>query len=144
MARGVRRKSGASTGCLGLPRWSSTGRHLSRTIMNGTTAQAKGPGQNTKERVPMAKEINRGGVVGWRGSGMAKTCAQWGYERIVHEVNQDLLDKGLKRIHGAWEMLVGKKKLSEDQAQEARNRLRGTLSLEDFRDCDLLVEAIVE
>jgi 3-hydroxybutyryl-CoA dehydrogenase len=78
------------------------------------------------------------------GSGIAQTCAQSGYETIVHEVNQQLLDKGLARIHGAWEMLVGKQKLSEGQAQEARARLRGTLNLEDFRDCDLVIEAIIE
>ena len=94
----------------------------------------------------MAIEIKRVGVVGCglMGSGIAQTCAQSGYETIVHEVNQELLDKGLKRIHDAWAMLVGKQKLSEGQAQEARNRLRGTLSLEDFRECDLVIEAIIE
>lgn len=94
----------------------------------------------------MALEIRRVGVVGCglMGSGIAQTCAQSGYETIVHEVNQQLLDKGLARIHGAWEMLVGKQKLSEGQAQEARARLRGTLNLEDFRDCDLVIEAIIE
>lgn len=94
----------------------------------------------------MAIEIKRVGVVGCglMGSGIAQTCAQSGYETIVHEVNQQLLDKGMARIHGAWEMLVGKDKLSEGQAQEHRARLRGTLSLEDFKDCDLVIEAIIE
>ena len=94
----------------------------------------------------MAIEIKRVGVVGCglMGSGIAQTCAQSGYETIVHEVNQQLLDKGMARIHGAWEMLVGKGKLSEGQAQEHRARLRGTLNLEDFKDCDLVIEAIIE
>ncbi|HEY7348550.1 MAG TPA: 3-hydroxybutyryl-CoA dehydrogenase [Ktedonobacterales bacterium] len=94
----------------------------------------------------MAIEIKRVGVVGCglMGSGIAQTCAQSGYMTLVHEVNQQLLDKGLARIHGAWSMLVDKQKLSEGQAQEARDRLRGTLSLEDFRDCDLVIEAIIE
>ncbi len=86
------------------------------------------------------------GVVGCglMGSGIAQTCAQSGYETMVFEINQQLLDKGLARIHGAWEMLVGKQKLSEGQAQEARARLRGTLNLEDLRNCDLVIEAIIE
>src|SRR5579859_2014 len=94
----------------------------------------------------MTMEIKRVGVVGCglMGSGIAQTCAQSGYETLVHEVNQQLLDKGLARICGAWEMLVSKQKLSEGQAQEARARLRGTLTLEDFRDCDLVIEAIIE
>ncbi len=94
----------------------------------------------------MAIAIKRVGVVGCglMGSGIAQTCAQSGYETIVHEVNQELLDKGLARIHSAWEMLVGKGKLSVRQAEEARNHLRGTLDLEEFRDCDLVIEAIIE
>src|SRR5579883_193816 len=94
----------------------------------------------------MAITIKRVGVVGCglMGSGIAEICAQAGYETIVHEVNQQLLDKGLGRIYGAWEMLVGKQKLSESQAQEARSRLRGTLNLEAFRDCDVVIEAIIE
>ncbi|HEU5198256.1 MAG TPA: 3-hydroxybutyryl-CoA dehydrogenase [Ktedonobacterales bacterium] len=94
----------------------------------------------------MAIEIKRVGVVGCglMGSGIAQTCAQSGYETIVHEVNQQLLDKGMARIHGAWEMLVGKGRLTDGQAQEHRARLRGTLSLEDFKDCDLVIEAIIE
>jgi 3-hydroxybutyryl-CoA dehydrogenase len=94
----------------------------------------------------MAIEIKRVGVVGCglMGSGIAQTCAQSGYETIVHEVNQQLLDKGLARIHGAWEMLVGKGKLGEGQAQEHRARLHSTLNLEDFKDCDLVIEAIIE
>jgi len=94
----------------------------------------------------MTMEIKRVGVVGCglMGSGIAQTCAQSGYETLVHEVNQQLLDKGLARICGAWEMLVSKQKLSEGQAQEARARLRGTLTLEAFHDCDLVIEAIIE
>jgi len=94
----------------------------------------------------MGIEIKRVGVVGCglMGSGIAQTCAQSGYEIMVHEVNQDLLDKGLARIAGAWEMLVSKGKLSESQAQEARGRLRGTLDVADFKDCDLVIEAIIE
>src|ERR1700726_3445613 len=40
--------------------------------------------------------IRRVGVVGCglMGGGIAQTCAQAGYETIVHEVNQQLLDNG--------------------------------------------------
>ncbi|MDQ2715415.1 MAG: 3-hydroxybutyryl-CoA dehydrogenase, partial [Chloroflexota bacterium] len=32
------------------------------------------------------------------GSGIAQTCAQSGYETVVREINQPLLDKGIHRI----------------------------------------------
>jgi 3-hydroxybutyryl-CoA dehydrogenase len=90
--------------------------------------------------------IRKVGVVGCglMGSGIAQTCAQSGYETIVSEVNQELLDKGLARIYSAWDSLVSKGKMSQGQADENRARLHGTLNLEDFADCDLVTEAVLE
>ena len=90
--------------------------------------------------------IRKVGVVGCglMGGGIAQTCAQSGYETMVSEVNQELLDKGLARIQSAWDSLVSKGKMSQGQADENRARLRGTLNLEDFADCDLVIEAVLE
>ncbi len=90
--------------------------------------------------------IRKVGVVGagLMGSGIAQTCAQSGYQTIVREVNQPLLDKGLTRIHNAWNTMANKGKLSQQQVAENRDRLRGTLNMEDFADCDLVIEAVIE
>ncbi len=90
--------------------------------------------------------IRKVGVVGCglMGGGIAQTCAQAGYDVVVREVNQTLLDKGLERIYSAWDMMAGKGKLTEGQAGANRARLRGTLNLEDFADCDLVIEAVIE
>ncbi len=81
---------------------------------------------------------------GTMGSGIAQICAQSGYETMVSEVNQQLLEKGMARIYRAWDTLVSKNKIPAGQADENRARLRGTLSLEDFADCDLMIEVIHE
>jgi 3-hydroxybutyryl-CoA dehydrogenase len=90
--------------------------------------------------------IRKVGVVGCglMGSGIAQTCVQSGYETVVSEVNQQLLDKGMARIHSAWDMMASKGKLSQGQVDEYRMRLHGTLNLEDFAECDLVSEAIIE
>jgi 3-hydroxybutyryl-CoA dehydrogenase len=90
--------------------------------------------------------MSKVGVVGCglMGSGIAQTCAESGYETIVSEVNQELLDKGLARIYGAWDTLVSKGKIPQEQADENRSRLRGTLNLEEFVGCDLVIEAASE
>ena len=90
--------------------------------------------------------IRKVGVVGCglMGAGIAQTCAQSGYEVIVREVNQQLLDKGVARIQSAWDMMASKGKLTQGQVDENRSRLHGTLSLEDFADCDLAIEAVIE
>jgi 3-hydroxybutyryl-CoA dehydrogenase len=94
----------------------------------------------------MAITIKRVGVVGGglMGAGIAQTVAQSGYDVIMAEVNQELLDKGLARVDAAWTMLTGKGKITEAQASEYRGRFRGTLDLADFSDRDLVIEAIIE
>src|SRR5579872_4151255 len=86
------------------------------------------------------------GVVGCglMGSGIAQTCAQSGYETIVREVNQELLDKGLKRIYAAWDMMADKGKITLGQVDENRSRLRGTLNIADLADCDIVIEVVIE
>ncbi|GER83608.1 MAG: 3-hydroxybutyryl-CoA dehydrogenase [Thermogemmatispora sp.] len=86
------------------------------------------------------------GVVGCglMGSGIAQTCVQAGYEVVVREVSEELLHKGLQRIYEAWEMLVSKGRVSREQAEEYRQRLRGTVALEELASCDLVIEAVVE
>src|SRR5438876_3540620 len=90
--------------------------------------------------------IRKIGVVGCglMGGGIAQTCAQSGYEVVVREVNQELLDKGLARIYSAWDTMASKGKLTQGQVDENRSRLHGTLNLEDFADCDLVIEAVIE
>lgn len=90
--------------------------------------------------------IKKVGIVGGglMGSGIAQTAAQSGYDVILAEVNQELLDKGMQRVHGAWQMLQGKGKITESQATEYRGNIRGTLDLAQFADRDLVIEAIIE
>jgi 3-hydroxybutyryl-CoA dehydrogenase len=90
--------------------------------------------------------IRKVGVVGagLMGGGIAQTCAQSGYETVVREVNQQLLEKGLARIQGNWDMLAGKGKMTQGRVDEYRSRLHGTVNMEDFADCDLVIEAVIE
>lgn len=90
--------------------------------------------------------IKRVGVVGFglMGSGIAQVCAQAGYETVVREVAQPLLDKGFGRVDASLARVVKAGKLTEEDAQSARGRMRGTTSLEDLKDCDLIIEAVLE
>lgn len=86
------------------------------------------------------------GVVGCglMGAGIAEVCAKSGFETIVREVNDELLEKGLERIGRSLDKAVDKGKLEEAEKDEALGSLTGTTDLEDLTDCDLVVEAIVE
>jgi 3-hydroxybutyryl-CoA dehydrogenase len=91
-------------------------------------------------------DIQKVGVVGCglMGSGIAQTAAMSGFPTVVREVSQPLLDKGLASIEKSLSKFVEKETLTAEQKAQALARLRPTLSLDDFADCDLVIEAIVE
>ena len=91
-------------------------------------------------------EIRKVGVVGCglMGSGIAQVAAMAGFPTVVREVSKELLDKGLASIDKSLKKLAEKGTLSADQATQGFARLRPTLKLDDFADCDLVIEAVVE
>ena len=90
--------------------------------------------------------IHRVGVVGCglMGSGIAQVCAASGFETIVREVKPELVDKGLKGIEKNLARLAEKGTITAVVQGEIRGRLKGTTAIEDLKDCDLIIEAIIE
>jgi 3-hydroxybutyryl-CoA dehydrogenase len=90
--------------------------------------------------------IEKIGVVGCglMGSGIAQVAAQASCQVIVREVSPQLVDKGLQSIEKNLQRLVDKGALSAADRDQVRGRLRGTTNLEDLKDSDLIIEAIIE
>ena len=78
------------------------------------------------------------------GSGIAEVCAKAGYETVVREVEESFLKKGMARLEGSLSRAVEKGKLAASEKEAIAGRLRGTTAFEDLRDCDIVLEAIVE
>jgi 3-hydroxybutyryl-CoA dehydrogenase len=91
-------------------------------------------------------EIKKVGVVGCglMGAGIAQVCAQSGYQVVVSEMNNELLNKGLASISSRLAKNVEKGKLSAEDKDSALSRIKGTTNMQDFSDCDLIIEAIIE
>jgi 3-hydroxybutyryl-CoA dehydrogenase len=90
--------------------------------------------------------IEKVGVVGCglMGSGIAQVAAQAGCQVTVREVSSQLVEKGLQSIEKNLGRLVEKGTLTAADRDQVRGRLHGTTNLEDLRDCDLVIEAIIE
>jgi 3-hydroxybutyryl-CoA dehydrogenase len=91
-------------------------------------------------------EIRRVGVVGFgaMGSGIAQACAQAGLDVIVREVDQRAIERGFAAVDGSLARLVKGGRATEADAKAARGRIRPTISLEDMKDCDVVIEAVIE
>jgi 3-hydroxybutyryl-CoA dehydrogenase len=91
-------------------------------------------------------EIKKVGVLGCglMGSGIAQVAAQAGYDTVVREVEQKFLDKGIGGIGKSLDKFVEKGKMSAADRDACKGRLKGTTSLDDLADCDIVIEAIIE
>ena len=81
---------------------------------------------------------------GLMGSGIAQVSAAAGYKTIVREVEDSYLKKGMGRIEKFLAGGVEKGKLSADDKDKTLGNLTGTTRLEDLKDCDIVIEAIIE
>lgn len=91
-------------------------------------------------------EIKKVGVLGCglMGSGIAQTAASAGFETIVCEVSEDLIQRGFAGIEKSLAKFVEKGSITADKQTEIRNRITGTTSFADLADCDIIIEAIIE
>lgn len=91
-------------------------------------------------------EIKKVGVVGCgtMGAGIAQLCAQSGYQVVVSEINEELLSKGLRSIENTLAKLVERQKITQQDKESILARIKGTTSTQDFADCDLMIEAVIE
>ena len=91
-------------------------------------------------------KIKKVGVLGCglMGSGIAEVAARAGYATVVREMTEELLEKGQQRIAGSLGKAVSRGKLEEGERDQILGRIEGTVRLEDLKDCDLVIEAIIE
>jgi 3-hydroxybutyryl-CoA dehydrogenase len=78
------------------------------------------------------------------GAGVAQVSAAAGFRTVVLEVNGDALKKGLGRIEKFLTDGVAKGKVTDAVKSTTLANLSGTTAYADLKDCDLVIEAIVE
>jgi 3-hydroxybutyryl-CoA dehydrogenase len=92
------------------------------------------------------REIRRVGVVGLgaMGAGIAQLAIEAGFETVGREVNDELGAKARERIAHFLQRKVDKETMSAAERDSALASFSLTTELEDFAECDLVIEAIVE
>jgi len=91
-------------------------------------------------------EIKKVGVVGcgFMGAGIVQVCAQSGYEVTVAEISEQILSKGIATIEYYLGLGVEKGRISQQDKDSTRSRIKGSITLEGLNDRDLVIEAIPE
>ncbi len=94
-------------------------------------------------------EIKNIGIMGGgvMGGGIAQVLAVAGYQPLIRDLTQDLLDKTRATIvEGRFGLKGGveRGKLSQPEMDAALSRISFTTEMADLRDVDLLIEAVPE
>ncbi len=82
---------------------------------------------------------------GIMGHGIAQVSAMAGYDVVLRDIEQQLLDRAMEKIKWSLDKLVSKQKMSEQDSQKIFGKIKPTVNLADaLQDCDLLIEAVPE
>jgi 3-hydroxybutyryl-CoA dehydrogenase len=91
-------------------------------------------------------EIKLIGVVGagQMGSGIAEVALTSGFHVLMRDVTMEAVQKGRLRIIADFDKRIQKGKMTADEKDAVLQRLSTTIKLEDFKNCDFVIEAAVE
>ena len=81
---------------------------------------------------------------GAMGSGIAQTAATHGIQVIMNDINEEFVAKGYNKIKKSLEKAVTKGRMTEEAKEVALANLTTTVSLEDAKDADFVIEAASE
>ena len=92
------------------------------------------------------KEIRKVGVLGGglMGSGIAQVCAQAGFDTVVRDISDPLIQKSRAGIEKVLARGIEKGKVTPEQRDAALSKLAFTTGLSDLAACDIIIEAVVE
>ena len=90
--------------------------------------------------------IKKIGIVGagTMGHGIALVAAKAGYEVVLHDIKDEYVKKGLGSVEKFVDKSVEKGKMTPDDKKNILGKIHGTTKLEDMKDADVIIEAILE
>jgi 3-hydroxybutyryl-CoA dehydrogenase len=86
------------------------------------------------------------GVIGagTMGGGIAQLAAMSGHEVVLFDTSSTAMKKADERLHKAMDIMIEKGKISDMGAKDILSHIRKASLFDDFKDCDLVIEAIIE
>jgi 3-hydroxybutyryl-CoA dehydrogenase len=86
------------------------------------------------------------GIIGTgiMGCGIAQVASQIRCEVIFQNRKQESVDRGLTRIQWGLDKLVSRDKLTQAQSEGIMSRIHGAVSLEELKECDIVLESAPE
>lgn len=81
---------------------------------------------------------------GQMGAGIAQVFAQAGYDVKLNDIKQEFVDQGIETMKNGLNRQVAKERMKQSDVDEILSRITPSISYDDVRDVDLVVEAATE
>jgi 3-hydroxyacyl-CoA dehydrogenase/enoyl-CoA hydratase/carnithine racemase len=112
-------------------------------IFLNTRAAGKLPRIRNVEPAKIKKVAMLGGGV--MGSGIINLLLSGGFEAILWDISDEAIDRGVAAVRKTFDYPIKKKKMTQaDLDGMIQERLGTTTSLEELKDVDLVIEAVLE
>ena len=112
-------------------------------IFLNTRAAGKLPRVKDLEPAKIKKVAMLGGGV--MGSGIINLLLNGGFEAVLWDINDEAIEKGIAAMRKTYDYPIKKKKMTQaDLDGMIQKLLTTTTSLEDLKDVDLIIEAVLE
>lgn len=91
-------------------------------------------------------KIQHIGIVGSgaMGSGIAQVAAMAGHQVWLMDMNEVAVTKARMSIESSLQKMLDKNKIDNEQKTQVLDSLHFTTNIKDFKDCQLVIEAVVE
>lgn len=81
---------------------------------------------------------------GTMGAGIAQLAATYGWEVKLYDTREEALDKSKSALDKVLLRLIEKGKIDKDKKSAIESKIGYVSSMASFKDCDLIIEAIIE
>ena len=78
------------------------------------------------------------------GGGVAEVAGQAGFEVLIHDVSEELCRRGVENIGRDLDRMVKRGRIKPEECERVLGRIKTTARLDDFREVDFVIEAVVE
>jgi 3-hydroxyacyl-CoA dehydrogenase/enoyl-CoA hydratase/carnithine racemase len=112
-------------------------------IFLNTRSAGRLPRTEGIEPAPIKRAVMLGGGV--MGSGIVNLLLKAGFDTVLWDINQEAVDRGIAAVRKTFEYPIKKKKMTQADLETMLDKqLKATTSLEDAKDADLVIEAVLE
>jgi 3-hydroxybutyryl-CoA dehydrogenase len=104
------------------------------------------PAQKAKPEAKMSTTIKSVGIIGTgqMGTGIAHVVALGGYDVMIYDIKKEAIAKSMSNIEKNMSRQVSKGIIKDADAKAAFKRLKPVSGMDQFENCDLVIEAATE